>query len=120
MASDHVVVLQYKPRNYTGCFLPILEESDNGSVSLIWDKRAEIVYQDYIDTTYWQQSTFLAHINGVVYKNYVKWIEEYVQNNKVFLPQSICTSEQDASSCYTLAETWETFLADRYSHFLFS
>lgn len=113
--TDNVIVLQYKPKNYTGCFLPIFIPSDNGTYSLLWDKRAEIVYKDHIDTTFWQQSTFLAHINGVVYKNYVKWIEEYMQSNSNFLPQSICSSELDPSSCFTNAVTWDSFLADRYA-----
>lgn len=112
--TDNVIVLQYKPKNYTGCFLPILVPSHNGSFGLVWDKRAEIVYKDHIDTTFWQQSTFLAHINGVVYKNYVKWIEEYMQSNGNFLPQSICSNELDPSSCFTNAVTWDSFLADRY------
>jgi hypothetical protein len=113
-STDTVIVLQYKPRNYTGCFLPIFSARENGTYDLIWDKRAEIIYHDHIDTAFWQQSTFLAHINGVVYKNYVKWIDDYLQNNRIFLPQSICSAEYDSNSCFASAKTWETFLADRY------
>eukprot|EP01039_Chlorochromonas_danica_P003470 gene3470-3801_t len=109
--TNQVIVLEYKPKSFSGCFLPIIESMEEGSYSLYWDKRAELVYHDQLDTVYWQQSTFLAHINGIVYKNYVLWIERYMQTNRVFSPQSICSNEHDFS-CYTYAETWETFLQE--------
>eukprot|EP01034_Spumella_vulgaris_P021778 gene21778-27843_t len=106
----------YKPVNYTSCFLPILGTGRGENASIHWDKRAEVVYHNAIDTAYWQQSTFLARINGVVYKNYIRWIEQYVVTNRHFSPQSICSSTNDLS-CFTFAETWETFLADSYEAF---
>jgi hypothetical protein len=81
-------------------------------VGLSWDKQAEIIYHDNIDTSFWQQSTFLARINGIVFKNYVKWLEQYIQQHGVFRPQSICSNEFDIDACFVLADTWDTFLAD--------
>lgn len=109
--TNLVIVLEYKPKSYSGCFLPIIEAVHEGNYALYWDKRAELLYHDQIDTVYWQQSTFLAHINGIVYKNYVMWIDRYMQSNRVFSPQSVCNSEHEYA-CYSNAETWETFLQD--------
>eukprot|EP01035_Chromulina_nebulosa_P017300 gene17300-22837_t len=81
------------------------------NTQIYWDKRAEIYYRTELDIKYWQQSTFLARINGVVYENYIKWIDKYLQKHKTFIPQSIC-SNADKSSCFTQAHTWETFLYD--------
>ena len=103
--------------NLSACFLPILEANTN---SIYWDKRASVVYSIGINVDYWQQSTYLSRINGVAYKMYLRWIEKYVSKNRVFTPQSICSSE-DKMSCFTKAETWETFLSDRFNfhgHFL--
>lgn len=113
--TDNVIVLQFKPKNYTTSFLPRFLSSTNSSIvtGLSWDKRAEIIYYDNIDTSFWQQSTFLARINGIVYKNYVKWLEEYIRHHAVFRPQSICSNEFDIDACFVLADTWDTFLADR-------
>ena len=110
--TGETIVLQYRPMNYSNCFLPIIGAGEGNNATLIWDKRAEVVYYNSIDTEFWQQSTFLARINGVVYKNYIRWIETYVTTNMQFSPQSICSSVNDLS-CFTFAETWETFLADR-------
>ena len=48
--------------------------SDSGSEStfrgkLYWDKRAKVEYSVDLDVDYWQHSTFLGHINGIVYVN---------------------------------------------------
>lgn len=114
--TDTVIVLQYKPKNYTSSFLPRFLSSSGASkaTGLSWDKRAEIIYHDNIDTSFWQQSTFLARINGIVYKNYVKWLEEYMRHHAVFRPQSICSNEFDIDACFVVADTWDSFLADRY------
>jgi hypothetical protein len=118
-STQETIVLQYKPVNYSSCFLPILGSGKGENASIHWDKRAEVVYHNAIDITYWQQSTFLARINGVVYKNYIRWIEQYVVTNRHFSPQSICSSTSDLS-CFTFAETWETFLADRWAYFFYN
>lgn len=114
-STNQVVVLEYKPKSFGGCFLPILEAESDGDYSLYWENKADLVYHDEIDTMYWQQSTFLAHINGIVYKNYVVWLQNYMQNNRLFFPQSICNSEREFN-CHSYATTWETFLHDRYNH----
>jgi len=113
--SSHVVVLEYRPMNLSCSFLPIVDStsSNNDSIDLVWDKRAEIYYADNIDIKYWQQSTFLARINGVVYENYIEWVEEYVREHRIFTPQPICSSS-DPISCFTKSRTWETFVSDRY------
>ncbi|RYH08468.1 hypothetical protein EON65_40910 [archaeon] len=110
-STNEVVVLQYKPKSYSGCFLPIIQIADSQDYNLFWDNRAELVYHNEIDSAYWQQSTFLAHINGIVYKNYVMWIEKYMQANRAFIPQSICNSEHELA-CYVRAVTWDAFLQD--------
>jgi hypothetical protein len=107
------VVLEYKPLNFSACFLPELIFLNDETI-LQWDKRTEIFYSTEIDTKYWQQSTFLARINGVVYKRYIRWVESYIETNKYFTPQSIC-SKGEENSCFTFSETWETFLADRFN-----
>ncbi len=85
-------------------------------IVLEWNKDAEISYSTEIDTLYWQQSTFLARINGVVYKNYVLWIEDFILQNRLYSPQSICSSEYEFS-CYTYSVTWDTFLEERLESF---
>jgi hypothetical protein len=110
-----LIVLEFKPVNFSTAFLPlIVDESSDGSANnktLIWDKRAMISYMNEIDKTYWQQSTFLARVNGVVYENYVKWIHEYLDKDRYFVPQSICSSS-DEKSCFTFSETWDSFVGD--------
>jgi hypothetical protein len=106
--TSDMIVLEYQPTNYSACFLPLIDPNDNKT--LIWDKRAQVFYRDALDTTYWQQSTFLARINGVVYQNYIKWVQDYVSSDSVFVPQSICSSD-DVLSCFTSADTSETFLS---------
>eukprot|EP01039_Chlorochromonas_danica_P019598 gene19598-23749_t len=117
--TDTVIVLQYKPKNYTSSFLPRFLSSSGASkaTGLSWDKRAEIIYHDNIDTSFWQQSTFLARINGIVYKNYVKWLEEYMRHHAVFRPQSICSNEFDIDACFVVADTWDSILADSFHLF---
>ena len=83
---------------------------------MLWDKRASVFYSIGIDVDYWQQSTYLSRINGVAYKMYLRWIEKYLTQNRVFTPQSICSSEEKLS-CFTTAKTWESFLSDRYMIF---
>lgn len=110
--SSQTVVFEFKPLNFSACYLPVIETYEN-ITTVLWDKRAGLAYTNEIDTTYWQQSTFLARLNGIAYQRYVKWIDEYTRQNRYFIPQSICSSV-DRLSCYSLAETWETFLKDRY------
>lgn len=111
-SSPQTVVFEYKPLNFSACFLPVIEEFNNVT-TVKWDKRAHLTYTQEIDTSYWQQSTFLARLNGIAYQRYVRWIDEYTRENRYFVPQSICSSV-DRLSCFSFAETWETFLKDRY------
>jgi hypothetical protein len=105
------VVLQYRPVNFSACFLPLMDFSAE-NFSLLWDRRATIDYASKIDTAYWQQSTYLAEINGIVFKIYMRWIQEYLKINPFFAPFAIC-SNMDAESCFTKSQTWETFVLDR-------
>ena len=118
--TPRLIVLEFKPVNFSTAFLPlIVDESNDGSTNnktLIWDKRAMISYMNEIDKTYWQQSTFLARVNGVVYENYVKWIHEYLDKDRYFVPQSICSSS-DEKSCFTFSETWDSFVGDSLKAF---
>ena len=107
--TNQKIVLMFEPTNYSACFLPVI----GPNATLLWDKRAKISYMNQIDSSYWQQSTFLARINGVVYANFVKWIEIYLREHPFFIPESIC-SGSDTLSCFTMAQTWDTFLSDRY------
>lgn len=118
--TSAIIVLEFKPVNISACFLPIIMKSYdvNGSEvnsTLIWDKRSTVSYETQIDPKHWMQSTFLGIINGVVYRNYLNWVEEYLTKSpgKYFIPQSICSgSEED--SCFTLPSTGDTFFAARY------
>ena len=131
------IVLQFRPRSFSTCFLPKIrlstiqsatndststqnfetvtnvDEIDDQNLVLEWNHEADITYSNEIDTHYWQQSTFLAHINGVVYKDYILWIEGFHSRNQLFSPQSICSDEYD-ELCFTHAMTWDTFLEQRY------
>jgi hypothetical protein len=91
---------------------PIDEEKFyKNDTSLKWDKRSTITIDKSIDSTYWLQSTFLGRINGVVYRNYLNFVEDYlVDKGKYFIPQSIC-SNADKESCFTLSSTGDTFVA---------
>lgn len=111
-----LVVLEYRPANYSACFLPVVVQRPNNKSTLHWDKRSVLSYRTELDKKYWQQSTFLGRINGVVYENYVKWVEEYISRDKIFVPQSICSSAEEIS-CFIRAETWETFLTDSLETF---
>lgn len=118
--TSTIIVLEFKPRNITACYLPIVTKNlDNeygGKVNdtLFWDKRSTVSYQKVIDSKYWMQSTFLGIINGVVYRNYLNWVEEYLTKSpgKYFTPQSICSNAEE-ESCFTLPSTGDTFLASR-------
>lgn len=112
--SPTLIVLEFKPVNFSNAYLPLIVNNDDGTSNnktLIWDKRAMLSYMNEIDKTYWQQSTFLARVNGVVYENYVKWIHEYLDKDRYFVPQSICSS-LDEKSCFTFSETWDSFVGD--------
>lgn len=116
-----IIVLEFKPLNISACFLPIVNKNVKSGIggkvndTLTWDKRSTVSYQDNIDSKYWVQSTFLGTINGVVYRNYLNWIEEYLKKSpgKYFTPQSICSAVEE-DSCFTLPSTGDTFLASRY------
>lgn len=118
--TSAIVVLEFKPRNVTACFLPIInknlinEKGRKLNDTLTWDKRSKMSYAKEIDSKYWMQSTFLGIINGVVYRNYLDWVERYLLTNagKYFTPQSICSGAEE-ESCFTLPSTGDTFLASR-------
>lgn len=109
--TQKVLVFEYLPVNYTASFLPLIRTINNITM-LYWDKRAEITFREELDLNYWQQSTFLALINAVVYENYIKWVESYILKHPTFISQSIC-STADETSCFTSSQTWDTFLSDR-------
>ena len=113
--TSEVLVIEYLPVNFSACFLPQIITNDK-ETNLIWDKRATIFYKLTIDTNYWEQSTFLSRINGIAYKIYVKWIENYINKNIIFSPHSICSND-NALSCFTIAETWDTFFSDSLQKF---
>eukprot|EP00596_Hydrurales_sp_CCMP1899_P010252 CAMPEP_0119045058 /NCGR_PEP_ID=MMETSP1177-20130426/36686_1 /TAXON_ID=2985 /ORGANISM="Ochromonas sp, Strain CCMP1899" /LENGTH=338 /DNA_ID=CAMNT_0007016167 /DNA_START=49 /DNA_END=1062 /DNA_ORIENTATION=- len=129
-----IVVLEFKPLNMRACFLPLLNQTRKvktedrirnqieiersvqeekfhaNETALRWDKRSTITTDKSIDSTYWLQSTFLGRINGVVYRNYLNFVEDYlVGKGKYFIPQSIC-SNADKESCFTLSSTGDTFV----------
>jgi hypothetical protein len=110
ITSEKVVVLSYEPRNYSACFLP---HSFAGNItSFSWDMEGRVRYESLIDNQFWQQSTFLARVNGIVYKKYILWLSEYQNLHKLFIPHSVCMSEFE-SNCFLPAVTWETFLSER-------
>lgn len=118
--TSTIIVLEFKPLNTSACFLPIVNRNINddggqANSTLSWDKRSTVSYDTYINPKYWMQSTFLGIINGVVYRNYLNWVEDYLTKSpgKYFIPQSICSSAEE-ESCFTLPSTGDTFLAARY------
>jgi len=111
--SQKVLVFEYTPYNYSASYLPIIE-TNSQVTNLIWDKRAVITYREELDISFWQQSTFLASINSVVYENYINWVGRYIQRQRVFVPQSVC-STSDISTCFTMSQTWDSFLRDRWA-----
>lgn len=135
--TNEVIVLQYLPNNFSKSFLPYITGmgsitgdnfSDNNeeindeyirkNSTLEWEKRGEILYYKEINKLYWQQSTFLGRINGIVYKKYVEWIENFERKKNLLVPQSICLSEVElASSCFLYSRTWDTFLSDSIKFF---
>lgn len=131
--TDEVLVFEYKPFSYEASFLPIVKMNETTSKAedtrrveddhLYWDKRVVLEYTSYLDTSHWQHSTFLGHINGIVYTHYVDWIEEYLsEKERVFVPQSICSSpsssvDYEDLSCFALADTWESFIAQSLAVF---
>lgn len=104
-----IIVFTFEPANYSASFLPFI----GPNATIEWDSRATVTYITDLNVMYWQQSTFLARINGVVYANYIKWVEDYVRRNPFFIPFSIC-SNADSLSCFTKSHTWDTFIADRF------
>jgi len=44
---------------------------------LIWDERAFIKYNDHLDVTHWQHSTYLGLMNGIVFNKYTTWVTQY-------------------------------------------
>ena len=109
IVTNQVIVLEYHPMNYSACFMPIIHFDANNFSSIIWDKRAIVSYSPDINKQYWQQSTFLALINGVVYENYVQWIYYFLSKHPLFVPFAICSNEDDVS-CFTSDLTWDTFV----------
>ena len=113
--TQQKIVLEFKPLNLSACFLPLIDENEGlgENATLLWDKRTTITYDTEIDTKYWQQSTFLGTMNAIAYRRYLRWLEDYQQSFRSFIPQSIC-SKADEQSCFTISSTGDTFLAARY------
>jgi hypothetical protein len=112
--TSAVVVLEFRPVNVSACYLPlIVYDEDHKNGTLVWDKRSTVTITRELDVSVWQQSTFLGRINGVVYENYMKWVDDYLlTSGRSFVPQSIC-STADEMSCFTLPTTGDTFIAAR-------
>lgn len=111
LASTQTVVLEFRPLNFSSCFLPILAVVNNKK-RIQWNNEADVMFSTTIDTSYWQQSTYLAHMNGIAFKKYLVWVQEFIMESKYFVPQSLCTSAYKPS-CYFFTRTWDTFLSRR-------
>lgn len=110
--TQRVLVFEYTPYNYSACYLPIIETNEDVT-RLVWDKRAVITYREELDISFWQQSTYLATINAVVYENYINWLGKYIQRQNIFIPQAVC-STSDITTCFTKSQTWDSFLQHRF------
>lgn len=99
------IAIQFEPANYSACFLPLLRENS----SIYWDKRSKISYSDKLDLEYWQQSSFLGILNGIVYSNFVTWVDKYIIDHPFYIPHSVCSSA-DATTCFISSQTSETFV----------
>ena len=51
----------------------------------------------------------------MVYENYIDWIAQYLMQDRIFVPHSICSGGFDETSCFTVAETWDNFIAGAHS-----
>jgi hypothetical protein len=138
--TNMVVVLEYRPFSYEASFLPQLRDTSttsntetpeqkrqafhNITGNIFWETRAVIEYSTNLDIDYWQHSTYLGMINGIVYSNYASWVTEYMTSAKGrhFVPQAICSSPSsgnylDEGSCFRSSQTWETFVSDSLTEF---
>lgn len=99
------------------------QQQENEENGIYWDKRAVLEYMTELDQSRWQHSTFLGHINGIVYSYYVDWLEEYLSSKeRIFVPQSICSSPSESTdhqdlSCFETADTWENFITQSLETF---
>jgi hypothetical protein len=111
--TSKTIVLVFEPQNYTTCFLPIVGPNS----TVIWNQQSQISYATELDIAYWQESTFLANVNGVVYANYIKWVEDYLTDHPFFNPHSVCSTSDAGESCFTKAQTWDNFVQDSLAAF---
>ena len=107
--TPDVVLFLYEPLNYSACFLPVI----GPNATIEWDTRAVVNVGHDLDIAYWQQSTFLAHVNGVVYANFIHWVSRYIIRHPNFIFHSICSGTEE-ESCFTHGHTWDNFVADRF------
>ena len=114
---SNVIVLQYSPANTTNAYLPtIIGEGKN--VRIFWDKTAAIYVSQNIDMSYWQTSTYMAEVNGVVYSNYMSWVKAYIKSNTFFIPQNVCKTGESggiSGTCYLRSVNGDTFSEDTFN-----
>ena len=95
--TTETLVFQFHPVNVSSCFLPFIadeplpsnEPQRSGGTTgrkrkLYWDKRSQISYDDSIDMNFWQQSTYLVDINGIVFDGFVSWLGDYLKQVNSF------------------------------------
>ena len=103
--TDHAIVLEFRPANFTSCYFPVMTKDKHGNPKLSWDKKSQIYFALSIDMSYWQQATYLADINGVVFEQYVSWVGRYLAEDRIYTPFSVC-SDSSLTHCYAYSQTW--------------
>lgn len=127
--GGETMVLQFTPANMTACYFPMIIAHDNAvesskfqgtlrNTDLVWDKRSVIQYEDKIDLSYWQESTYLTDIDGRTWVDFITWLKGYILQNRVYNPQSICDSlfPRDDSTCFSYSQTWDSFVQHCFKH----
>lgn len=109
--SNKIIILEYHPINQTICFIPSISNTQGHQQKLIWNNKAFITISTSYNESYWFKSVYLARINGVVYRHYLDWVQEYIKLHPRFLPYSICLSPQN---CPYPKQNWDTFVTDTF------
>jgi hypothetical protein len=104
---SETLVLQYAPLNGSFAYLPTLS-GEGKSTRLSWDKRAAIYFSKEVDMNYWRSSTYMAEINGVVYSQYMRWVEDFILSRGFFIPHAIC-KDTNPDDCFLQSANGDTF-----------
>ena len=109
---SETLVLQYAPLNGSFAYLPTLS-GEGKSARLSWDKRAAMYFSKEVDMDYWRTSTYMAEINGVVYSQYMRWVQEFITAHGFFIPHTIC-KDTSPDQCFLRSANGDTFTENTF------